>query len=224
MLLLQTDILATEGYDMNDEITLIGLLMKGGLIMIPLALLGAAALFIFIERYLNITRASQNPEELFEKVKKAVLEGNIQKARAICAKEDNPISRMLDRGIGKLGFDMKSIEATIENAAKLEIYRLEKNLGILATISGAAPMIGFFGTVTGMISAFIAIAQQEGSVSPKLLSAGIYEAMITTAVGLFVGIIAYVGYNYLVTQIQKVIYNMELTTIEFVELLERPQA
>ncbi|MCS7018573.1 MAG: MotA/TolQ/ExbB proton channel family protein [Cytophagales bacterium] len=224
MLLLQADTLATDGYDVNDEITLISLLLKGGWIMIPLALLGAAAIFIFIERYLNIARASQNPEELFEQVKASVLEGNLQKARAICAKQDNPIARMLDRGIGKLGFDMKSIEATIENAAKLEIYRLEKNLGILATISGAAPMIGFFGTVTGMISAFIAIAQQEGAVSPKLLSSGIYEAMITTAVGLFVGIVAYVGYNYLVTRIQKVIYNMELTTIEFIELLERPHA
>ncbi|MCS6968192.1 MAG: MotA/TolQ/ExbB proton channel family protein [Cytophagales bacterium] len=222
MLLLQADTLAAESYELQDEITLIGLLMKGGFIMIPLALLGAAAIFIFIERYLNISRASRNPDQLFEQVKAAVLEGNLQKARAICAREDNPISRMLDRGIGKLGFDMKSIEATIENAGKLEIYRLEKNLGILATISGAAPMLGFFGTVTGMISAFIAIAQQEGAVSPKMLSSGIYEAMITTAAGLFVGIIAYVGYNYLVTRIQKVIYNMELTTLEFIELLERP--
>jgi biopolymer transport protein ExbB len=118
---------------------------------------------------------------------------------------------------------LKNIEASIENVGKIEIYKLEKNLSFLATISGVAPMIGFLGTVTGMIQAFIAIAQEEGTVSPRLLSSGIYEAMITTASGLFVGIVAYLGYNYLVTRLQKLIYRMEYTSINFLDLLQEPR-
>ena len=115
---------------------------------------------------------------------------------------------------------MKNIEVSIENVGKIEIYKLEKNLNLLATVSGAAPMIGFLGTVAGMIQAFIAIAQEEGMVSPKLLSEGIYEAMITTAAGLVVGILAYLGYNYLVTQVSKLVHSMEYSSIEFIELLQ----
>src|SRR5690606_19848587 len=128
------------------------------------------------------------------------------------------IARMIEKGISRLGSPLKNIEVSIENVGKIEIYKLEKNLSLLATISGVAPMMGFLGTVTGMIQAFIAIAQEEGSVSPKLLSAGIYEAMITTAAGLLVGIIAYLGYNYLVTRLQKVIHMMEYTSIDFIDL------
>jgi len=115
---------------------------------------------------------------------------------------------------------LKNIETSIENVGKIEIYNLEKNLSLLATISGAAPMIGFLGTVTGMIQAFISIAEEEGAVSPKLLSSGIYEAMLTTAAGLFVGIIAYLSYNYLVSRVEKLIHKMEYTTIEFIETLQ----
>ena len=131
---------------------------------------------------------------------------------------------MIEKGLTRIGSPLKNIETAIENTGKIEIYRLEKNLNILATISGAAPMIGFLGTVTGMIQAFIAIAQEEGSVSPKLLSSGIYEAMVTTAAGLFVGIIAYLGYNYLVSRVQKVIHQMEYNTIDFLDLLQEPEA
>ena len=130
---------------------------------------------------------------------------------------------MIEKGISRLGSPLKNIEVSIENVGKIEIYKLEKNLSLLATISGVAPMMGFLGTVTGMIQAFIAIAQEEGSVSPKLLSAGIYEAMITTAAGLLVGIIAYLGYNYLVTRLQKVIHMMEYTSIDFIDLLQEPR-
>jgi biopolymer transport protein ExbB len=118
---------------------------------------------------------------------------------------------------------LKNIEASIENVGKLEIFRLEKNLSTLATISGAAPMMGFLGTVIGMVQAFIAISQQEGSVSPKLLSDGIYTAMVTTVAGLIVGIIAYLAYNYLVSRVQKVIHKMEYTSIDFVDLLQEPR-
>ena len=149
--------------------------------------------------------------------------GLINEAKLICSEVDTPIARMIEKGILKIGSSMNTIEASIENIGKIELNKLEKNLSLLATISGAAPMIGFLGTVTGMIQAFIAIAQEEGAVSPKLLSSGIYEAMITTAAGLFVGIIAYLGYNYLVTRVQKLVHNMEFMSIDFIELLQEPK-
>ena len=127
---------------------------------------------------------------------------------------------MLRKGLDKFNTSLKNIETSIENVGKIEIYNLEKKLSMLATISGAAPMIGFLGTVTGMIQAFISIAEEEGAVSPKLLSSGIYEAMLTTAAGLFVGFIAYLAYYYLVTRVEKLIHNMEYTTIEFIETLQ----
>ena len=127
---------------------------------------------------------------------------------------------MIAKGVDRIGSPLKNIEVSIENVGKIEIYKLEKNLNLLATVSGAAPMIGFLGTVAGMIQAFIAIAQEEGMVSPKLLSEGIYEAMITTATGLVVGILAYLGYNYLVTQVSKLVHRMEYASIEFIELLQ----
>ncbi len=222
MILFQIDTTAVDAAVAPEQVTLINLVLAGGLTMIPLGLLGVIAVYIIGERLLNIRKAGSDPTQLFNEVKSAVLEGSIERARGICAREDSPISRILEKGINKLGRDIKHIEAAIENAGKIEVYKLEKNLGLLATISGAGPMVGFYGTVVGMISAFIAIAQEEGSVSPKLLSSGIYEAMITTAAGLIVGIIAYIGYNYLVTQVQKVTYNMELTAIEFLDLLEKP--
>ena len=130
---------------------------------------------------------------------------------------------MIEKGLSRIGSPLKNIEVAIENIGKIEVYKLEKNLSLLATISGAAPMIGFLGTVTGMIQAFISIAQQAGAVSPKLLSGGISAAMVTTAAGLFVGILTYLGYNFLVGRVQKVIHNMEYNSIEFIDLLQEPQ-
>jgi biopolymer transport protein ExbB len=158
-----------------------------------------------------------------ERVKSLVLNGDIISARLLCGQTDTPIARMLEKGISRIGSPLKNIEASIENVGRIEIYNLEKNLSLLATVSGAAPMVGFLGTVTGMIQAFIAIAQEEGSVSPKLLSSGIYQAMITTAAGLIVGIIAYLAYNYLVAQVQKIIHRMEYTSVEFIDLLQEPE-
>ena len=157
------------------------------------------------------------------KIKELVLAGDVSAAKMVCQQSDTPMSRMIFKGLQKLGSSLKNIEVSIENVGKIEIYRLEKNLSLLATISGAAPMLGFLGTVMGMISAFMAIAQEEGAVSPKLLSSGIYEAMITTAAGLFVGILAYLGYNYLVTRVQKVVHGMEFSSVEFIELLQEPK-
>lgn len=204
----------------SADISLIDLMIAGGYMMIPLYALFVLAIFIFVERVITLKKAEKTPAAMVDQVKMMVQSGNIQQARMICQGEDTPVANMIAKGLERIGSPLKNIEVAIENVGKIEIYKLEKNLNLLATISGAAPMIGFLGTVAGMIQAFIAIAQEEGMVSPKLLSSGIYEAMITTAAGLVVGILAYLGYNYLVTQVSKLIHSMEYTTIEFIDLLQ----
>src|SRR5690606_12298811 len=204
----------------SGNISLIDLLIQGGYMMIPLYALFVLAIFIFVERLITLKKARKTPESMVDQVKMMVQSGNIQHAKMICQGEDTPVANMIGKGLERIGSPLKNIEVAIENVGKIEIYKLEKNLNLLATISGAAPMIGFLGTVAGMIQAFIAIAQEEGMVSPKLLSSGIYEAMITTAGGLVVGILAYLGYNYLVSQVSKLVHNMEYTTIEFIDLLQ----
>ena len=206
-----------------ESISLIELLSKGGYMMVPLILLWIAGLYIFIERVITFRKASKTPQNFQESIRQKVLSGKINEAILICEQTSTPVARMIRKGLGRLGTTLKNIEVSIENTGKIELYHLEKRLSLLATISGAAPMIGFLGTVTGMIQAFIAIAQEEGAVSPKLLSSGIYEAMITTATGLFIGILAYLGYNYLVTRVQKLVHTMEYTAIDFIDLLKEPQ-
>lgn len=204
----------------SNSIGLLNLLIKGGYMMIPLYVLFVVAIFIFFQKLLVIRKASKTPNQLLDQVKILVQSGQIEKAKLLCAGESTPVANMITKGIDRIGSPLKNIEVAIENVGKLEIYKLEKNLGILATVAGAAPMIGFLGTVTGMIQAFISIAQEDGMVSPKLLSSGIYEAMITTAAGLVVGIVAYLGYNYLVTLVSKLVHHMEYTSIEFIDLLQ----
>ncbi|MDA0193992.1 MAG: MotA/TolQ/ExbB proton channel family protein [Bacteroidetes bacterium] len=208
----------------DDAISVLDLLLRGGYMMLPLVLLSIAAVYIFVERWLTIKKASKTPNGFTDKIRNSVIQGDLNSAKVVCAETDSPIARMIEKGLARIGSPLKNIETSIENIGKIEIYRLEKNLNILATISGAAPMIGFLGTVTGMIQAFIAIAQEEGSVSPKLLSSGIYEAMVTTAAGLFVGIIAYLGYNFLVSRVQKIVHQMEYNSIDFLDLLQEPEA
>jgi biopolymer transport protein ExbB len=204
----------------GSNIELIDLLIKGGYMMIPLYLLFVLAVYIFVERSITLKKASKTPKGLMDQVKMMVQSGNVQQAKLICQGENTPVAQMIYKGLERIGSPLKNIEVAIENVGKIEIYKLEKNLGLLATVSGAAPMIGFLGTVAGMIRAFIGVAQEEGMVSPKLLSTGIYEAMITTATGLVVGIVAYLGYNYLVTQVSKLIHNMEYSSIEFIDMLQ----
>jgi len=206
-----------------EVISVLELLLNGGYMMIPIVVLWIVAVYIFIERLLLIKSSSNTPVSFQEDIRKRVLDGDIVGAKMICAQTKTPVARMIEKGISRIGSPLKNIEVSIENIGKIEIYRLEKNLSLMATIAGAAPMIGFLGTVTGMIQAFIAIAQEEGAVSPKLLSSGIYEAMVTTAAGLFVGIFAYLGYNFLVGRVQKLVHNMEYTSIDFIDLLQEPQ-
>jgi biopolymer transport protein ExbB len=207
----------------DEALSILDLAIKGGWMMVPIVVCSFVAIYIFVERVLTINKANQSPEQFMGRIKEMVLRGDINGAKMLCSQFDSPISRMMEKGVARIGSPLKTIEASIENVAKLELFKLEKNLSILATVAGAAPMMGFLGTVTGMVGAFIAIAQEEGSVSPKLLSNGIYEAMITTVGGLIVGIIAYLAYNYLVTRVSKVVHKMEYSAIEFIDLLQDPQ-
>ncbi len=207
----------------GGSMSLIDLLFQGGYMMIPIFLLSILAVYVFVERLRTIRRASKTPPGFMDNIKKLVAEGDLKGARLLCRQSDTPIARMIAKGLDRIGSPLKNIEVSIENVGKIEIYNLEKNLSLLATISGAAPMIGFLGTVTGMIRAFMAIAQEQGAVSPRLLSGGIYEAMLTTAAGLTVGIMAYLAYNYLVTRVQKIVHNMEYTSIDFIDLLQEPR-
>jgi len=205
------------------SLSILELAVKGGFMMVPIILSSFVAVYIFVERVLTINKANQSPEAFIGKIKELVQKGDINGARLLCAQFDSPIARMIEKGVARIGSPLKNIEASIENVGKIELFKLEKNLSILATVSGAAPMMGFLGTVIGMVEAFIAIAQEEGSVSPKLLSSGIYTAMITTVAGLIVGIMAYLAYNYLVTRVSKVVHRMEYSSIEFIDLLQEPR-
>ncbi|MEM9896028.1 MAG: MotA/TolQ/ExbB proton channel family protein [Bacteroidota bacterium] len=206
----------------DESISLLELLTNGGYMMVPILILWIVGIYIFVERTRTLSAAAKTPDSFKDEIKNLVRAGSIQEALNLCLRTNTPVARMIEKGLSRIGSPLKNIEVSIENIGKLEIYRLEKNLNLLATISGAAPMIGFLGTVTGMIQAFIAIAQEDGAVSPKLLSAGIYEAMITTAAGLFVGILTYLGYNYLISKVGKVIHTMESNVIDFIDLLQEP--
>jgi len=207
----------------DQAISFIDLALAGGPLMIPLAICSVIAIYIFVERIRTINRANVSSDAFMGKIKELVVKGDINGAKILCSQHDTPIARMIEKGLARIGSPLKNIEASIENVGKIEVFRLEKNLSVMATIAGAAPMIGFLGTVIGMVGAFIAIAQEEGSVSPKLLADGIYTAMVTTVAGLIVGIIAYLGYNYLVTRVSKVVHKMEYSSIEFIDLLQEPR-
>lgn len=205
--------------------SMLDIITKGGplgiVIVIVLFSLSIIALYIFIERYLTIKKAARIDESFMNNIRASVSSGNIVGAKALCQSTDSPVARMVEKGLQRIGKPLRDIDAAIENVGNLEIFKLEKNLSTLASIAGAAPMIGFFGTVTGMILAFYEMATQE-NVTPDVLAGGIYQALITTAFGLFIGILAFVGYNILVANVEKVVFKMERTTVEFMDLLQEP--
>lgn len=207
----------------DQSMSILQLIDAGGFMMYPIILLSVFAIYIFIERLLTLNKANLDPDPFMVRVKDLVLKGDISGAKVLCSQNETPIARMIEKGISRIGSPLKNIEASIENVGKIEIFKLEKNLSTLATIAGAAPMMGFLGTVIGMVQAFIAISKEEGSVSPKLLADGIYTAMLTTVAGLIVGIVAYLAYNFLVTRVQKIIHKMEYTSIDFIDLLQEPR-
>ena len=190
----------------------------GNIVMAVLLLLSVLAIYILVERYFAIRKESLEDEDFLMSIRKFVEEKNIDKAKILCKNTDSPIARMIEKGLDRIDKPMTDISSAIENQGKLEIYKMDNKIANLATISGAAPMIGFLGTVIGMIIAFQKMAR-ESTVSPADLAGGIYTAMITTAAGLVVGIIAYISYNYLVNKVDKVIFQLEARTTEFLDLL-----
>ena len=190
------------------------------IIMSMLFILSAVTVYIFIERFLAIRRALNEERDFMAKIKEYVNDGKLDEAKQLCTTSDNPMARMIEKGISKIGKPMKDIAVSIENVGKIEVYKLETRLSILATTAGVAPMIGFLGTVLGMIQVMHTMSNE--GVEIHSLSGGIFEAMITTVGGLIVGIIAYVFYNYLVSKVEKVIQKMEGSSIEFLDILDAP--
>lgn len=193
----------------------------GLLIMIMLGLMLGYAIFVFVERYLALRKASKEDEHLLSKIKEYIMDGKVDAAKDYCSRSQSPSARMIEKGISRLGRPIETISASIENTGKLEILRLEQRLSFLATAAGAAPMIGFLGTVVGMIIVFIDL-QASTDLSIATIAPGIMTSMVTTVAGLVVGIIAYIGYNYLIAQIGKVVYQMENDALEFIDLLHSP--
>lgn len=194
----------------------------GAVIMFTLLALSIIAVYIIIERYLAIKKAGKEDTNLMNQIKDHILDGKIDAAKMVCKSNNSPVARMMEKGISRIGKPLQDIGTAVETTGKLELNKLEKNLSTLATISGAAPMIGFLGTVIGMILVFHEMATGGGGVDLDTLSEGIFTAMMTTVAGLIVGIIAYIGYNTLVAKVEKIVFVMEARTTEFLDILHEP--
>jgi biopolymer transport protein ExbB len=209
--------------DQEKTFSVVELISSGGLggnlSMGTLGVLSFFAIYILVERYSTIKKASKDDDSFLKSIKNFVEQKDMQAAKTLCQNTDNPVSRMIEKGIDRIDKPMTDISAAIENQGKLEVYKMENNLANLATIAGAAPMIGFLGTVIGMIVAFHEMASAGGNIDVEMLSKGIYTAMVTTVGGLIVGIIAYISYNFLVSKVDKVIFQLEARTTEFLDLL-----
>jgi len=229
-LLLQiTDAAAVQETVMNtvvekefETLSLWTLMLQGGWVMIPLAILSVWAVYIFVERFLAINRATKEETNFMNNIRDFIHDGRLDSALSLCKHNNSPIARMIEKGLLRIGKPLSDVSTAIENVGKLEINKLEKNVAVLATVAGAAPMIGFMGTVSGMIKAFYNMSKAGNNIDISLLSGGIYEAMITTLAGLVVGIIGFICYNILVTRIEKVVFMLEARATEFMDLLNEP--
>lgn len=190
--------------------------------MIPIVLLSLVAAYIFIERFYVIKRATREDTNFMNRIKDYIHDGKVEAAMALCKSTDSPSARMVEKGISRLGRPLQDITTAIENVGKLEIAKLEKSFPTLATISGAEPMLGFLGTVIGMVRSFYAMSQAGNNIEVSLLSDGIYTALITTVAGLIVGILGYFAYNTLVVRVERVVFNLEATLTEFMDILNEP--
>lgn len=213
--------------NMGDEpreisMSLWDLAQKGGWILAILALLSVIAVYIFIERYMAITKGTREERNFMNNIRDFIHDGRIDSAVTLCRNNNTPIARMIEKGLARIGKPLNDINAAIENVGKLEVSRLEKNIATLATISGAGPMLGFLGTVMGMIRAFYDMSMAGNNIDIALLSSGIYQAMVTTVAGLIVGIIAYVCYNVLVSRVEKLVFLLEARATEFMDVLHEP--
>ena len=212
----------TTSVQHEETLSLIELASKGGWLMIILLLLSIVAIYIFGSKWWMIRKAGQINRNFMRDIRDLIHDGKIKSALELCRRYNSPVARLVEKGIERIGRPLQDIQTAVENTGSVEVARLEKGLPMLATIAGGAPMIGFLGTVTGMISAFFNMSVAGNNIDITLLSGGIYEAMVTTVGGLFVGIIAYFGYNFLTSQISDLVFKMERATIEFVDMLHEP--
>jgi biopolymer transport protein ExbB len=206
----------------QSKMTLLDLAIKGGWVMIPIILLSFVAAYIFIERFYVIRKASKEDANFMNRIKDYIHDGKVEAALALCRSTDSPSARMVEKGLTRLGRPLQDISTAIENVGKLEISKLEKTFPTLATITGAEPMLGFLGTVIGMVQSFYAMSQAGNNIEVSILSDGIYTALITTVAGLIVGILGYFAYNSLVVRVEKVVFNLEATLTEFMDILNEP--
>ena len=223
-ILLQSGLSAQAAPVVQQEMSysLLEMAAKGGPLMIVLLLLSILAIFIFGKKWWAIRRAGKIDKDFMMDIRDYIHEGKIKSARTLCSKYDTPVARMVEAGLARSGKSLSDVQTAVENVGNVEVARLEKGLPYLATISGGAPMIGFLGTVLGMVQAFFNMSNAGNNIDITLLSSGIYTAMITTVGGLVVGIIAYFGYNYLTSNISDLVFKMESATIDFMDLLHEP--
>ncbi len=217
-----TDSLAAVAPATEESLSLFDLALKGGPIMVPIALCSVIAVYIIFERYFSIRKSAKDDPNFMNNIRDFISNGNIDAARSLCRNTDSPIARMIEKGISRIGKPLSDIEKAIENIGNIEVVKMEKGLSLLATVAGAAPMLGFLGTVTGMIKAFYNMSKAGKTIDISLLSGGMYEAMVTTVAGLIVGIFALVAYNLLTAMVEKVVFKMETSSIEFMDLLQEP--
>ena len=219
-------ITADELVSEEKTLSIYKLIMEGGvggqIIIAILLVLLAVTLYIYFERFFAIKAASKIDKDFMKQIKDHVANGNLEAAKSLCANVETPVASLIETGISRIGKPLEDINTAIENTGKLEVYKLETNVSVVATIAGAAPMIGFLGTVIGMIISIHEIANAGGQIVIKLLADGLYTAMTTTVGGLIVGIISYITYNHLVVKTDKVVYQMEAKTVEFMDLLNEP--
>ena len=206
----------------ETTVSYLDLAFKGGWVMIPIVLLSIVAVYIFIERFVTIRNASKIDQNFMNRIKDYIHDGKIESATALCQSTNNPLAMMIEKGVSRIGRPLNDINTAIENIGQVEIYKLEKGLPILASCAGGAPMLGFFGTVLGMVRTFMDIASVGNSLDVGLLSHGIYIALITTVGGLLVGILAFFAYNYLVARVEELVNKLEAHTMEFMDLLNEP--
>ena len=204
-----------------EKISMLDLLQKGGWIMYPLYLLLVTAIFFFFERLFAINKAGKIDENFMSIIKDNIVTGNINAARNLSKNTNNAVARMIDKGLQRIGKPIDAIEKSMENIGKLEMYNMERNLNVLSLISGIAPMFGFLGTIIGMVQLFYGISS-TGEVTLNVIAGGIYVKMITSATGLIVGLMAYIGHNYLSSQMDKTAYKMEAASAEFIDILQAP--
>jgi biopolymer transport protein ExbB len=218
---------STEAFVSEEKtFSIQALILEGGLggqiIIALLTLLLAVSIYLYLERFFAIKSASKVDKDFMNQIKDHVTNGSLDAAKTLCDANHTPVSNLIAVGISRIGKPLEDINTAIENAGKLEVYKLEKNVSVLATISGAAPMIGFLGTVIGMIISIHELANAGGQIDIKLLADGLYTAMTTTVAGLIVGILSYITYNHLVVKTDKVVYQMEAKSVEFLDLLNEP--